>query len=109
MTRVSTSMIQSLEASGEQAFLIRKFYCAPLQKLGKCTGVCANCQENLDRVFKTVREWKDPRNPAAVLTFTLKEKVAEIEEESERPQGLPTTWLGEADTRSPFEMLAEQL
>jgi len=52
---------------------------------------------------------ENPQNFLSILTWAMREKVAEIAEQGERPHALPRTWLGEIDQRNPFEILGEVL
>lgn len=103
------AILQSVDATGKQAFVLQNFYCIPMSRIGKCTRVCAYCQDTIDNIFETARSVENPRNFEAILTYTAREKIAEIQEEGEAPAKLPTTWLGELDTRNPFDLLADIL
>ena len=105
----SKSLLIKLNADNRHAFVIQNFWCSPQEKLGKCTRVCSNCQIALHEAFENARSVENPQNFLSILTWAMREKVAEIAEQGERPHALPRTWLGEIDQRNPFEILGEVL
>jgi len=107
MPSPSSKIVKHLNATGTQAYVLQKFYCSPMEKLGKCTKLCNSCQPILVKIFLRVRSYENPKNSDAILTYEVREELARIEDESEAPQTFPTTWLGEIDQRNPFELLAE--
>lgn len=97
------------QLSDEQYRILGRVYCREIAIRGDCTTTCTNCQTNLAEVFYELSHFENPKNPAAIFTWLLHEKLAEISEQQEAPKSSPKNWLGEMIVGNPFEMFLEKM
>lgn len=93
---------------GKVSYRINRYYCRPLALLGKCKDDCVQCQGEIQEIFNRITKTQSVRDPYGLFVYLLRDRVAEIMEESEISEPRPTNWLGESISRNPFTELRKQ-
>jgi len=86
--------------------IVKKYFCGPLTAHNLCPQKCDECRARILGVFRL----DDAKNPAALLTWILRDEVAKIRDENLSKGYTPKTDpLGVPMPESnPFAALAEQ-
>jgi hypothetical protein len=110
--KVITSADLKLNTSlhpGKVYFRLGAHYCKPMHLLGQCTLDCQNCKAHIENILNRIEKADDLREPYALLVWSIREEIAGIAEQSEKPQGPMQDWLGVKVDKNPFEALLEAL
>jgi len=97
---------------GRVLYQLHKVYCKPMLRRGKCTSECDNCKQNITSIFNSFynRKGRDTlRNPYALLRWFIREKVAEISEQSENGVRPMKNKFGEIVDVNPMEVYIAKL
>ena len=85
--------------------MVDRFYCGPLTVHSICPGICSQCQDRLLDAFNLT----EARNPAALLTYSLKVAVAKYKEVAHEKQVTKRDTSLFPVTESPFERILNEI
>jgi hypothetical protein len=94
---------------GKVYFRLGRHYCKPMHLMGQCTSDCQNCKAHIQSILSRVEEAETFSDPYGLLVWSIREEVADIAEQSEKPKGPIHDWLGMKVDKNPFEALLEAL
>jgi hypothetical protein len=101
-----TDLVDTPLDKGQVLRRLHRYYCKPMSIMGKCTAICVECKPHLSDIFAPQKG--DIRNPYALLTWRIRNQVAEIAEIKEvTPQR--KDWLGQPIKTNPFLAVLEEL
>ena len=98
-------------SNGITIAVIRQRYCRPMNIKGLCTSNCNNCAINIKNMNNKMRVAKDVRNPAALLTYIVRNEYSKMAENAyeTKEAEVYTDALGERDDANPFDRLREEI
>jgi hypothetical protein len=87
---------------------LQYYYCRPMNRMGQCTTRCQDCADNIRHI---VGEMKihNSRDPYAVLVWRIRDRLAEIAEQSETCAEPRTNWLGQPVETNIFEQVIQDI
>ncbi len=93
--------------TGSAVDRLQRFFCPARQRSAKCTTHCTDCARTLVTIFEEVCDFKDPRDPYAVLVWCIREICAREADQEEAQQATKerTDWTGERVDVNPFTLL----
>jgi hypothetical protein len=94
---------------GKVYFRLGAHYCKPMHLMGQCSLACHNCKAHIENILNRTEKADDLRDPYGLLVWSIREEIAGIAEQSEKPQGPMQDWLGVKVDKNPFEALLEAL
>ena len=115
LKRISTTELASLTSlplnlhPGIVCNRIGRYYCEEMNKRGKCTRVCHNCQDELRHICSGASEC-NISDPIALVVYLSRDEIAKIDDLQEGPGVIPDhNFLGEATGGNPFDLLSKLL
>ncbi len=105
--RIVPITLRSTYHTGSAVDRLQRFFCPARQRFAKCTTHCTDCARSLVTIFEEARDFKDPRDPYAVLVWSIREICAKEADQEEARQVARerTDWTGERVDVNPFELL----
>lgn len=85
---------------------LHHYYCRPMKLMGKCTTQCQDCADNIRHIVGAMKIHSS-RDPYAVLVWRIRDRLAEIAEQSETQAEPRTDWLGQPITINPFQEILQ--
>ncbi|MGD0004993.1 MAG: hypothetical protein ABSE06_12280 [Anaerolineaceae bacterium] len=70
---------------GTVLHIVQRQWCGPMGVKGLCTEDCSKCSAHLQKAFQL----DEARNPAALLTWSLKNELAAVQEETHVHEFVP--------------------
>jgi hypothetical protein len=105
-----SQMVQTRLDLGIACHRIGKHYCRPMQLRGQCDESCPNCTTKIQAIMNRIGTKGDMLyDPAAVLVWSCRTQIAEIDESNEQAATPVTDWLGQRTTTNIFELFEKTI
>ena len=86
------------------------FYCRQMRRRNLCTEACSNCREHIEAIIKRIGTKDDViKDNVAVLVWSIRSEIADIDEKKETQAEPATDWLGQPVETNIFEMYTRTL
>lgn len=109
--KISQKTFRDLLTSEQISFwtatsIVGRSYCGPMTANGLCTTNCTLCKQKLQETL----ELSNAKNPSALLTWKLRNLVAEMQEQRQQEEHKPVNEhpLGFQTNTNPFEALLRE-
>lgn len=110
--KVITSADLKLNTSlqpGKVYYQLGAHFCRPMHLMRQCTRHCQSCSAHIQNILNQVEETENSHDPYGLLVWWIREEVADIAEQPEKPVEPLRDWLGMKIDKNIFEILLEEL